>query len=102
MPTLNRKIKREEPTQYIKENKSAKYYNSKLWKNIRAIYIRYHPLCELCISNGISRPAVHVHHKKEFLSGSNDTERWRLLLDYDNLQSLCLDCHHKMHKHRRK
>ena len=55
----------------------------------------------MCLNKDISRPAQHVHHKKEFLKGSTDEERWKLLLDYDNLQSLCLDCHHKVHHHRK-
>lgn len=101
MPTINRKQKYEPSVDYDRENQSTKYYNSKQWKQLRNMYIRHHPLCEMCLNRDISRPAQHVHHKKEFLKGSTDEERWKLLLDYDNLQSLCLDCHHKVHHNRK-
>ena len=79
----------------------AKLYSDTQYRKIRDWYYQCHPLCEMCLNRDISRPDQHVHHKKEFLKGSTDEERWKLLLDYDNLQSLCLDCHHKVHHHRK-
>lgn len=102
MPTL--KLLKHKHTKlfqpYDKENQSQMYYDSKLWRELRKVYKIEHPLCEECLSKGIVKPAVHIHHKIEFLKGSNEAERWNLLLDPNNLQALCLECHHKKHEHR--
>ena len=99
MPTINKLPVKKKIDKT--SSQSTKYYNSKAWKHLRHAYINAHPLCEECIIHGRSTPAVHVHHKIEFLRGDTEDDRWRLLLDLNNLQSLCLKCHHKAHKHRR-
>ena len=94
MATLNRKVIRT----YNKTNSKkainttpkidwSKYYGSKLWHSLRNSYIREHPLCEECLAKGIVTPA-----------GANAEERWDLLLDESNLQSLCMACHKEKHK----
>lgn len=88
---------------YIKEDSdSSKYYNSKYWKRLRNTYIIHHPLCEDCMLEGISTAADEVHHIKPFMSVKDDTERWNLLLDPNNLVSLCLRHHHERHKQLKK
>ena len=42
--------------------------------------------------------ATDVHHVRAFLTGSDDTEKWKLFTDEDNLVSLCDSCHHNIHK----
>lgn len=57
------------------------------WDTVRAYYLRGHPLCEDCKTQGIYKAAVHVHHMlpvKEY-----PAHRLRL----DNLRALCLTCH---------
>ena len=49
--------------------------------------------------NGISRQAEEVHHKRPFLSGQTEDERWQLLLNPNNLMSLCAECHDDLHRH---
>lgn len=56
-----------------------------------------HPLCECCLENGIVTPAVDVHHKIPWDSGLTEESKWLLLLNVDNLQSLCKNCHYKIH-----
>jgi 5-methylcytosine-specific restriction protein A len=104
MPTINKNKKiMVKPTPYIHHNNiSAQYYNTSQWHNLRDYYIKHNPLCERCLENGIVKPAQQVHHKIEFLSGRTDDERWRLLLDEDNLQSLCTKCHTEIHNERNK
>ena len=98
MPTINRKHKvKEEPTPYKHNNQSLKYYHSILWLNLRNWYIKNHPFCELCLEKGIVKEAEDCHHKKPFLDGKTDNERWKLLLDEDNLQALCSKCHYDIH-----
>ena len=74
------------------------YYRSHVWHDLRNSYIREHPLCEECLSNGIIKPAEEVHHLIPFSQGANAEERWNLFLDADNLQSLCHTCHKEKHK----
>ena len=104
MPTINKNKKiREKPTQYKHEgNQGSKYYNTKQWNNLRNRYIKEHPFCEMCLEEGKVKLAEQVHHKTEFLSGLTEEERWQLLTDEDNLQSLCSECHHKIHNEKRK
>lgn len=72
-------------------------YNSIHWQKLRNMYIHEHPLCERCLANGRSVAAEEVHHKKPFSTGATIDERWSLLLDVNNLMSLCKDCHHAIH-----
>ena len=99
MPTINRKTNKIKNIEWS-NNQSTPFYNSKYWKILRNSYIQQHPLCEMCLNKGISTPAEHVHHIKEFLSGRTEEERWQLLLNPDNLMSLCLNCHHEIHHHK--
>lgn len=85
-----------------RSNRSAKYYNDRRWGLLRNWYIRNNPLCEECLLKGISRAAEHVHHKKEFLKGKTEEERYELLLDPDNLESVCKECHQEIHEKRHK
>lgn len=99
MPTLNifKKSKREnhrnENTPMREIRKKA--YSSTEWRKIRNTYIKQHPLCEECLSKGRITPAQDVHHiKSPFKTGEIN---WNLLLDYDNLQALCKQCHAEHH-----
>lgn len=66
-------------------------YNSTKWRKLRLSYLMLHPMCEECEKN----PATDVHHIKSFIvNGEID---WGLLLNENNLQSLCKDCHGKHH-----
>lgn len=99
MPTINRnKISHKELPYKHENNISGKYYNTKQWKNLRNYYIRRHPLCEICLSKGIVKPANEVHHLRKFLDGKTDEERWQLLTSEDNLMSLCYECHDEIHR----
>lgn len=97
MPTINRKQIRPKQVEYKHDNKSAEYYNSSAWHSLRNDYYVRNPLCEVCMTHNVVRVAEHIHHKQPFLSGINDNERWQLLLDEQNLISVCADCHSKLH-----
>lgn len=97
MPTINKKTCKQENIKW-NTNRSIEFYNSPAWKTLRNNYKLHHPLCEECLNKGISKPAEHVHHKIPFLSGKDDNEKWSLLLDVNNLQSLCAYCHREKHK----
>lgn len=98
MPTITRlkDIKKEHTSH--KEGQSQKYYNSLMWKKLRNSYIRKNPLCEVCLSKDIITPAEHIHHRIPFLTGLTEEQRWSLLLDVDNLMSVCRSCHNEIHR----
>ena len=61
------------------------------WQRLRKSKIHANPLCEHCEARGITKPADEVHHIKTV------RERPDLRLDWDNLVSLCRDCHDLEH-----
>ena len=97
MPTINRPKKKRKKADYKPMFDYSKLYNSQQWKNLRNWYWRQHPLCEDCLLKGMTTPAVHVHHIHEISKGHNEQEKWDILMDEDNLVSLCLDCHLRRH-----
>ena len=99
MPYIPKDRIKVKPTPYIHENNvSHKFYNTTIWINLRSRWLREHPFCQRCEEEGRTTLATDVHHIKNFLSGSDDDEKWRLFTDEDNLMSLCDSCHHIEHQ----
>lgn len=61
------------------------------WIKVREIKLSINPLCEKCV---VETPAVLVHHIVPVADNPN------LKLVLDNLQSLCVACHEKIHGNR--
>lgn len=99
MPSINRKHKiREKPTPYAHHTKaSAQYYHNSLWTKLAQWYKKHHPFCERCEAMEKTTPATQVHHKIPFMKGITDEDKWKLLLDEDNLMSVCDQCHVDIH-----
>lgn len=57
------------------------------------------PLCEICMrmEPQVIRPAEDVHHIVSFMSTNDPLKRNMLAFDYNNLQSLCKECHQRIH-----
>ena len=72
------------------------FYHSKAWQRCRTEYIsKVGGLCERCYARGVVRPGYIVHHKEYIdLSNINDPS---VLLNHDNLEYLCMDCHNAEH-----
>lgn len=101
IPMLRDTVKRHKPKaissnpqQYIKN----KLYNSQRWRTLREYKIQQSPLCEICISEGVVRPTEEIHHITPISTGLTYEDMQVLCYDYNNLQSLCRDCHHNIHK----
>lgn len=77
----------------------SKYYQNKQWKALRNLYYIEHPLCECCEKMGIVSPTDEVHHKFPFMQGENEAQKYKLLLDYNNLLSLCKKHHILAHQY---
>lgn len=79
-------------------DKYGKYYQNRQWKHLRDWYILNHPICEDCMFEGRSVPADEVHHIIPYSRGATEQEKMSLLLDPDNLCSLCSFHHALRHK----
>lgn len=76
-----------------------KYYGSTQWKELRNKYYQQHCLCECCLRQGRVVQADEVHHIHKFSSGITEEAKWRLLLNENNLISLCAYHHDIAHKY---
>ena len=64
-------------------------YNAR-WNKLRKAKRQANPLCERCQAKGITRIAELVHHITPLDKGGE-------LLAWDNLMSLCRNCHDEIH-----
>lgn len=65
------------------------FYRLAKWKRVRDRYRKEHPYCEICENEGRGPIAMKiVDHKVEIEDGGS-------LYDFDNLQSLCMECHNR-------
>jgi len=72
------------------------FYHTSAWLKCREAYAaQAGGLCERCASKGIVKPGEIVHHK-EWISEQNITDP-EVLLSFENLEMLCLDCHNREH-----
>ena len=58
------------------------------------------PLCEDCLSRGVLTVATQVHHVTP-LETATGAMKERLAYDFNNLRSLCADCHRAAHQNRK-
>lgn len=94
-------IKQNQLTPPPKDNKQQ-FYNSKGWKVLRQQKLHEQPLCEICQQRGLVTPGSQVHHAIRFFEQYDENMKWMLLLDYDNLVTVCDKCHQHIHKQRDK
>jgi len=73
-------------------------YNTARWRRLREVKLINNPLCEICEEEGRTTPAEDVHHITSFMSTHDSITRRHLAFDYDNLKSLCKECHSKEHQ----
>ena len=73
-----------------RDPKYGRFYNSQGWRVLSKSRLRDDGY--RCVKCG--KIASEVDHIKPIQT----PEGWELRLDYDNLQSLCLDCHNEKHE----
>lgn len=77
---------------YVREEKTVKFYISREWKRVRqAALVRDHHLCQECLKHNIIKSAEIVHHIIEIKVD------WNRRLDITNCESVCKSCHNKLH-----
>jgi 5-methylcytosine-specific restriction protein A len=92
MPTIKLfKSRRKEPT--VNKKAYQAVYNTPRWKKLRALKVQDAPICEECLKKGKVTPTEEVHHIIPF-EIDNDIS---LAYDFDNLISLCVECHKEAH-----
>lgn len=97
MPTIYKpKGKKTNVNSYMEEERK-KIYRSERWKRLRALKFANNPLCELCQKEGRTTPAEDIHHIVSFMTATDPGTRYQLAYDYDNLMSLCKQCHQRQH-----
>lgn len=69
--------------------KFKEFYATKQWRGISALKLANNPCCEDHMLSGITYPAYDVHHIISLYDG------WHLRYTYENLKSLCKECHSK-------
>lgn len=94
MPTLNKKqITTVNITKESKKVIRQNYYNNQAWRRLRKYKLMMNPICEACGE----ALATAVHHIKSFVDEIDELKQMELFLDYDNLMSLCVNCHNEIH-----
>jgi len=98
MPSINIPNRHSKKRVATTSKKAAQHiYQDKRWRPLREEKLRCNPLCERCEAAGKSRFAQEVHHITPFMSVMNIVLRDQLAFDFDNLESLCIDCHKLEH-----
>lgn len=100
MPIIN-KPKRSCRYKYKKHDKQGeiqKLYNSSKWVKLRNAYLMMHPLCEICEAKGLTVAAQEIHHIKPISTADDILEMMDIAYNPNNLQALCIKCHHEIHK----
>lgn len=99
MPTINRKINKHQRPRNVTQNMKSRQeiYNTDLWKRLREMKRMNFPLCEVCNIEGKITPVADIHHLISF-THKEEAEKLRLAYDYDNLISVCKNCHTRLHQ----
>lgn len=95
MPYLKKATK--EPIKRINREDRQKIYQSTRWKKLRLAKLMDQPLCEVCLAKDKVTPAIDIHHKDSFLNYEG-LARITKAYDYDNLLSVCKECHSYLHR----
>lgn len=74
---------------FVRDERSAAFYNSPAWRNLRKSVLAENPLCVKCMDEGVVELAVIVDHIVEL------KDDWERRLDKSNLEGLCRGCHNK-------
>ena len=82
----HKRLRDKEYNQYERDDFSATFYKTAVWRTIRRRHLYNHPFCEECLKNGKRTAAVIVDHIIPIKQGGAKYSE-------NNLQSLCQSCH---------
>ena len=69
---------------FTKDPILLKFYNSAAWRKLSLMHRKRHPVCEICKATA-SKVTDHIQ----------PISKGGKMLDWDNLQALCVKCHNK-------
>lgn len=81
----------------VNQINKQKFYNTPKWKQLRLLQLQKYPVDQLMLLHNKVIPAEHVHHVIKWDAQTDDTMKWMLFLDEDNLLSLSEDVHMMLH-----
>lgn len=84
-----------------KDKTYSKMIQSARWRQLRWLKLRITPTCEICNAGGRIKAAQCVHHKTPVESAKSEDQAKVLCFSLNNLQSLCFDCHQRLHNAQR-
>ena len=67
------------------------------WLSLRKEVLTAHPLCAECAKAGRVEAATEVHHVRPVEEAIGYADKVRRMYDPHNLQTLCHDCHVRIH-----
>ena len=113
MPTINKPNNKKKRDNTKKKHGLQKLiqqhvYSTARWRHVRKAYFMEHPLCLKCLAEGRTTATQEIHHVIPLKSCNGDLNYLlQLAFDYDNLMSVCCQCHEDIHaamraKHKRK
>jgi 5-methylcytosine-specific restriction protein A len=88
MAWINFGVKKQRDRTIVK-SRMQKIYQDKRWKAIRKAKFAANPVCEECDSKGITTQTDEIHHIVPIEVNPD------LAFEWDNLKSLCVECHKK-------
>jgi len=94
MPTINLGKKKKRDFN-LRKQAAQDVYQNKLWKDLRKLKFMCNPICERCEGLGLTRVTEDVHHRKSIEAYPD------LAFDWENLESLCHECHEIRHREMR-
>ena len=74
------------PQKQWSSDADAAFYHSTTWRKLRNVYIKNHPICELCKTVNVINKATVIDHIQPIRLGGAK-------LEWANLQALCTSCH---------
>lgn len=96
-------IKKKKRKNSLRRQERQKLYQLKQWRDLSKQYRMEHPLCERCLAEGRTKESQQVHHLvSPFEWGLSEEEKLKRLLNPNNLQALCVQCHVDIHKEKDK
>lgn len=103
MPTINKLPKRKKSTHHSDTDRRKmrmEAYNTTQWRKLREFHLKHNPLCAECLkNNGKVTAADSVHHIISPFKGNK--VNYELFYDPNNLESICAECHAKVHAEER-
>ena len=109
MPTINKPKKNYSRKKHgVHELIQKHVYSTTRWRNLVKVKRMMNPLCERCLSQNRTTATQEIHHVTPLKTCNGDLNYLlQLAFDYDNLMSVCCQCHEDIHaemraKHKRK